>query len=240
MIRTVLLNQLEEFILKNNKEKSAERSNSHFHPSSIGYCTRKIVYDRLNYPTMELDPNLIRIFQNGDYMHLRYQKYFQDMGIQIADELELTENSPNELIAERCKLYNVGGRTDSLIQLEGEPYLVELKSINGDSFKFQLSEPKEAHVQQLQLYMFLSGIHHGILLYENKNTQEIKMFKIDYNEEQIGPILEKVIYVNQCVNNKCLPPREGIRTDYKCKKCEHRGSCYGNIYLEGVTEEGEF
>jgi hypothetical protein len=240
MIRSILQNKLEEYIIKNNAEKSAERSNSHFHPSSIGYCARKIVYDRLNYPAAEMDATLLRIFQNGDHMHLRYQEYFEGMGIQIAEELELTEKSENQMTAERCKLYNIGGRTDSLIELEGESYLIELKSINGDSFKFQLSEPKSAHVDQLQLYMFLSGVHHGILLYENKNTQEIKMFTVDYNEENIEPILQKVLYVNKCVENKVLPPREGIRTDYKCKSCGHRGSCFGNIYLDGVTEQGEF
>jgi CRISPR/Cas system-associated exonuclease Cas4 (RecB family) len=87
--------------------------------------------------------------------------------------------------------------------------------------------------------MYLTGIHRGILLYENKNTQEIKIFEVGYDKGLVAQLLERINYINWCYKNRKLPRREGKPSDSKCKNCEFRVACINNILMDGVTEDLE-
>ena len=59
-----------------------------FHPSEWGSCIRKTAYRYYNYKqpfviktAKDIDSRSVRIFDNGDYMHARWQKYLDDAGI---------------------------------------------------------------------------------------------------------------------------------------------------------------
>jgi len=71
----------------------------------------------------------------------------------------------------------ISGRLDYLIRHEiyGQS-IVELKSINDRGFKYLTTDPKNDHFLQLQIYLNLMGIDHGVVLYENKNDQQMKAF----------------------------------------------------------------
>ncbi len=207
-------------------QKDNDRDNSKFHPSSIGNCCRQIVYNMMGYPTTENDPRLMRIFECGHSMHDRYERWFKEMGIQIAAEIVLDEDSEDELVARQCRELNVSGRTDSLLLIDGKLCLVELKSANTNMFKFHLKEPKEQHVWQLQLYMYLTNVQDGIILYEDKNTQEIKEFYIEYDHDLVEELVEKIRYVNECVRNGELPERESTPSEWKCRYCQYTSICH--------------
>ncbi len=207
-------------------QEDDNRDSSSFHPSSVGKCCRQIVYSMLGYPAPKNEPRLMRIFECGHSMHERYQRWFEGMGIQIAAEIVLNADSDDELVAERCRELNISGRTDSLLLVNGRLCLVELKSANSNMFKFHLKEPKEEHVLQLQLYMYLTNIMDGILLYEDKNTQEIKEFYIKYNPEIVDELLEKIRYVNECIRNRELPERESAPPAWQCRYCSYVPICH--------------
>jgi hypothetical protein len=49
--------------------------------------------------------------------------------------------------------------------------------------------------------MFCLGIPRGCLLYECKDNQELKEFFIKQNEKILDPILEKIKYVQRCIED---------------------------------------
>ena len=48
-----------------------------------------------------------------------------------------------------------------------------------------LSEPKQDNVFQIQLYMHYFNIKKGILLYIDKDQQEMKEFMLDYDQKMV-------------------------------------------------------
>jgi len=125
--------------------------------------------------------NVRRIFDCGDYLGYRFSKYFKDMGIWLAEEQSVFLNDPP-----------IAGRYDFIIQHEvyGKT-VVELKSINDKGFKALITDPKTDHYLQLQIYLNLLNLEHGIVLYENKNDQQVKCFEVTRNAEVWMQLLEK-------------------------------------------------
>ena len=125
--------------------------------------------------------NVRRIFDCGDYLGYRFSKYFKDMGIWLAEEQSVFLHDPP-----------IAGRYDFIIQHEvyGKT-VVELKSINDKGFKALITDPKTDHYLQLKIYLNLLNLEHGIVLYENKNDQQVKCFEVTRNAEVWMQLLEK-------------------------------------------------
>jgi CRISPR/Cas system-associated exonuclease Cas4 (RecB family) len=104
--------------------------------------------------------------------------------------------------------------------------IVELKSISDSGFKYLGKGAKEAHIMQLQLYMHITGIKQGCLLYENKNNQEMKEFFISYDAVMAEKIMKKIASANKHVNEGTLPPKEFERTDFECVYCDYKDLCW--------------
>ena len=161
----------DKWLLKNIdetlKQKPYPPRKGVFYPSALGSeCDRYLYncYNGLVQPE-EISGVARRIFDCGDYLGYRYEKYFEKMGILLGTESRLTSEIPP-----------ISGRLDFLIQHpEHGATIVELKSINQKGFAL-LNEAKPEHTIQLQIYLNLTGHEHGIVLYENKNDQKIKAF----------------------------------------------------------------
>ena len=59
-----------------------------FHPSGWGVCIRQTAYEYYNYKQqfllkspLDIESRSERIFDNGDYVHLRWQSYLDDVGV---------------------------------------------------------------------------------------------------------------------------------------------------------------
>jgi CRISPR/Cas system-associated exonuclease Cas4 (RecB family) len=111
---------------------------------------------------------------------------------------------------------------------ESEILIIELKSINQRGFDWVVkkNEQKEEHELQLQLYMYLTGIKQGIVLYENKNKQELAEFPVKYDQKKIDYIVDKIKKINKHVEENTLPPREYVKTDFECRYCDYQDICW--------------
>jgi CRISPR/Cas system-associated exonuclease Cas4 (RecB family) len=109
---------------------------------------------------------------------------------------------------------------------DNDVMIVELKSISESGFNYLNRGPKDNHKRQLHLYMYLTGIRAGMLLYENKNTQELKEFIIEYDEELAKEVVEQIIMVNKHVDENKLPEKEYNRTDFECRYCPYKNICW--------------
>lgn len=241
---------LEEYLVGLQKSSTRDSRNK-FYPSSVGRCCREIYYNMCGYPQAPPDARVLLVFENGHGFHERMEKLFERMGILIAPELPIKDPS-----------LNVSGRTDAIIKnvypgkerlaqdkivlkgLKGEVVfegpnseviIVELKSINSRGFTRVVSKgAKEDHIWQLQLYMYMTGIRQGILLYENKDTQELHEVWVPYDKAIADRIVNKIKYVNKCVAEGTIPPREHSRSSSACMYCGQAALCWddgGTSYI---------
>lgn len=112
-----------------------------------------------------------------------------------------------EEIVLKDEKYRISGRCDGYVWVETgknkeEKHIQDIKSIQNrlpsmpeQAWCFEdLDErgPKPDHVAQLTLYMYISGVHHGHLLYVSTNSQQIKSFYVPYDEAVIQPYLNEI------------------------------------------------
>lgn len=151
-------------------------------PSQVTECMRYQVAEILNLPMEDnLNGRIQRIFDNGSYVHKRYLRgYLPKLGI-VAKVFDSKSQKYKDFI--EVSLYNeeywVKGSPDAVIINfdEGLPYVFELKSMKAENF-YGLTEPDWTYLAQVHLYMMLTNIPRALIVYENKNNQEIKEFVI--------------------------------------------------------------
>lgn len=214
--------------LKLRKGKNPTRQGVGFRPSGITFrfCERAKVGQLAGRLTLYDDkpaPSLQLVFDMGHAIHDIFQGYFWDIGILRGDFrcLKCDTTYTDLLAPEHCPKYKthdrkylvykevqvptnallIRGRSDGILEIEGESHIVDIKSIANRTAKtphqffcFEDLEdgPKDAHLVQLQLYMHFIGIHRGHLLYVAKNDHKIKTFAIPYDYEIIRPYLETI------------------------------------------------
>jgi len=223
-----ITDRIEEYSLKKQREQDKERKEKYkgeptrFYPSSIGFCSRRIVMQALDYERPELPAKVLRIMENGTYMHERFEAWFEGMGILIAPEVPIKD-----------KDLRISGRTDALIRVPGKDgtgkiVLVELKSANDKQFNRMMSQdkPKDEHLKQIQLYMHLTGIEDGLILVENKNNQDLWEYWCKYDPIMASELIEKIKMVNSHIDAEILPNREFDKTSFECRYCDFRNECW--------------
>lgn len=180
---------------------------------------------------------LKRIFEEGNAIHEKWQRLFIRGGLcdplecdfgRFAEEYDLSY-TPDIIchIPEDYKLESV--YDDSVKKI---PYVVEIKSVNTMVFrkqKFHASGRK-----QCQLYMYLTGIHNGIVLCDDKNTQEFKVYKYEYNPSEIAVPISRLEQIQEhkqrLLKKHKIVARCEKCTSYDCKRaqeCPMREVCYG-------------
>lgn len=260
--KSSLIEIIHQQVHENNEAEKELHDPCKFYPSSVGMCSRRIVYQMLGYSQKPMDPRILLIMENGTYMHERIEKILGDTGLLIAPEISFKKpewrisgrsdaiiynfrphKSNDNIITLKEPIYKTdengecirdenGHRIviDEKVLYEGpdnDVMIVELKSISDSGFKWISKRgPKENHKKQLQLYMYLTGIKEGMLLYENKNTQELKEFFISYDEKLVKEVVNQIVYVNEHVNKKTLPPKEYEENSFECRYCPFRDICW--------------
>lgn len=244
-----LIGILHQQVAANNRKDAEGRDCCKIYPSSIGKCKRAIVYQMLGYEAKTMEPRIQLICENGNFYHERAQGMFGDAGILLAPELSikvpelrlsgrtdalirnfLPHTSSSEIIRIVNRVKDAEGNEVEQLVYEGpdnDVAIVELKSISDSGFKYISKKgPKEMHVMQLMLYLHLFGVKQGILLYENKNDQDMKEFFIGYDPVMSSRIMQKMYDINDCVDKKNLPIKEYDRTDNECQYCDYFDICW--------------
>ncbi|PFV35685.1 CRISPR-associated protein Cas4 [Bacillus thuringiensis] len=212
------------------QHKNGTRPMRKLHPSTIGMCQRKIVFDMLMLPKSMPDDQLMRIFENGHSLHERYENLFQDMGILVQNEMKIEAD-------------DISGHTDAWIRIhsfenpQGQDYLVELKSAFSKSFEWMAKNnlPKKEHKDQLTFYLHLVRkqgllIDKGIIFVENKDTQEIWEYQLSYDERLGAQLEEKAKWCISLAKERNAPPIPPKHTPsyYKCSQCDFNFYCHAD------------
>jgi len=140
-----------------------------FYPSSLGNPCDRYLYLSYNglMPALDVKPKLQRIFDTGGSFEERMEVYLKKADLLIDRELVAKFDDPP-----------ISGRIDFIIK-DGtdKGAILELKTINSAGFS-KLKGPKPEHLIQVQLYLNIAEQENAYLLYENKDAQDLKSFKL--------------------------------------------------------------
>lgn len=204
------------------KSKPFFKKKKGFSPSETNNCARRMVY---MFRGVEMIPTTdgraYRIFDTGHDFHARMTRYFREMKILIGEEVKVSYADPPIPVA----------YIDAIIRWEDKKSIVELKSIGEDGFAYRktFNKPKDDHVQQVRIYMRLTKIEDAYIIYENKNTQEILVFKVEQDEEEINKLFKKWSKTYKMYTDGDLPKRP-VRSpeSKKCTYCELKAMCWSD------------
>src|SRR3989344_9561479 len=206
---------LNEIIDKFYLDKQRDREQRHFYITDAGKCGRSIFFKFKNAPREAMEPRILRLFDHGDHIHqliMRSLLSTRDIHI-VASEVDIP---PQEIIS---------GRADAILSDGKELYVLDIKSMNSMGFK-SMKEPKEENVEQVQLYLHYFRIRNGILLYVNKDTQELKEFMVLYDEARATKLLSIMEALKTRIGSNVIPDRlPTYSQDWQCKYCPFREEC---------------
>lgn len=182
--------------------------------------------------------NLKRIFEEGNAIHEKWQRLFIRGGLGKATDMDFSRfNKQYEIgytpdaILTIPDVVTIGPRKIEMGEAAGQ-YVIEIKSVNTHQFMKMESHPSGA--KQMQMYMRFTGIHQGIVLCDDKNTQNFKMFYYKYTPEATIPFIERlegVQYYKQRVltEGKMVGRCKACPTKLskRAVECPMRDACWG-------------
>ncbi len=223
----VILNRLfRQWDVKKQKDRTG------LHASGIiaaaeTFCFREHVlrYFYKTIPASNPWQRLLRIFLEGWYVHKKWQYLFK-MG-EIAESIERAHVS---------KFWDFYFTPDATITILNKKIVVEIKSHSMNGFDTLKSAPSDA-VKQANIYMHFAGIPWALILVENKNNQEFKIWMLDYDPQALVPYLERILYLKKLFlifARDGRLPRKHDRCDFEGKSnprartCEMCKVCFGS------------
>ena len=204
------------------------------------FCVRQqvlsLLYKQLQGENIEV--GLKRIFEEGNAIHEKWQRLFIRAGYTNAKGCDLTRYFED---------FELTFTPDVLVKIPeffGGKMVVEIKSVNTFQFKKMTTHPS-GH-KQMQFYMYLlqeqmkkkgkwngKDYTKGIVLCDDKNTQDFKVFIYDYDPMIVAPFVERCEAV-QYYKNRVLKEHKMVSRCKGCNKptcktaegCALRDACY--------------
>ncbi|OGZ72310.1 MAG: hypothetical protein A2998_03555 [Candidatus Staskawiczbacteria bacterium RIFCSPLOWO2_01_FULL_37_25b] len=200
---------IDQFYLDNQKNKDQTR----FYITDAGKCPRAVFFKFKNAPHEPMDARIMRIFERGENMHRSIFNILYRLRLGVVTEIPI----PSQEI--------ISGRADAILCVGNENYVLDIKSINSMIFK-RMTAPKEENVYQIQLYLHFFNIKKGILLYIDKDQQDMKEFFVDYDEQLCNSLLEKFHALKAQVEKNMVPSRlADYPRNWQCSYCQFKEVC---------------
>jgi hypothetical protein len=183
----MIIKAIDEYLSYRDRDKRAIHC---FHPSSLHKSVEELYRIYFEGDSNQAFPTrILRVFDNGHAVHERLQRYLTATGVLLQAEVPI-ENAD----------FEIKGHTDGIVEINGVKGILEIKSINANGF-YTLYAPKDDHLIQVNIYMFCAGIERAVLLYECKDSQQLKEFYFKQDEAVLNPILSKIREVQALIKN---------------------------------------
>lgn len=167
----------------------------------------------------QLSASLLRIFLEGNAIHLKWQMLFTVGGLAVAIERQGHNEESN-----------LSYTPDAVIKLFGRLWVVEIKSMN--TFAFQkLTKAPQAAIDQLSIYMMEEKVPQGIVLVEDKNNQNFRVWPIKYDPDSTRRPIKRLKIINKVApiykSRGKLPKRLCSSKDIgRAKRCQFAAECF--------------
>jgi len=206
---------LKDVIAKYYSDIRKEMGQHHFYITDAGKCQRAVFFRFKKAPAEAMEPRLLMIFDHGDHIHQMIMKAL--FGAKKVHVVAAEVNIPPQEI--------ISGRADAILSDGKDLYVLDIKSINGQIFR-NLSSPKSDHINQVQLYLHFFRLKKGVLLYVNKDTQELKEFFVDYDEQIANRLLKELLFLKDKIEKNIVPSRISNLSDrWQCQYCQFKEIC---------------
>jgi hypothetical protein len=248
----LLTNELQQAYQTWDKNQPARTG---LHASSVlesdaDFCTRQHVLAE-QFPAERQQKEqywkVLAMFANGWSIHKKWQEdILKPTGIVVkhtgddADgwpllpvyELDLTHIHPET---------GIQFSPDAIIEYAGQTMVVEIKGINHEDFQGCVDKPLSAAanhnksirsaIPQVNLYLHLLGLQKGIILAEDKNTQDFMLWVWTYDPElamkPISNAAKVQLYNAIYTQTNGLPARIcSSINDSRAKRCPFRDACF--------------
>lgn len=168
---------------------------------------------------------LKRVFTEGDAVHEKWQRLMIRAGYAKAEDLDRTRFDSK---------YRTSYTPDGVIYVpefyDGKMVL-EIKSVN--TYQFQKMGRHPSAFKQCMFYMAEEGLEKGVVLCEDKNTQDFRLEVYDFDPDVVAvPIQRQKDVKNaykEVMRTKVMVPRPGDAKGPDCKRCYEcnmREACY--------------
>ena len=182
------------------------------------FCLRSqvlsLVYKQLQGEQINI--GLMRIFEEGNAIHEKWQRMFIRGGYSKPDQLDHTQYDDHYMMS----------FTPDIICSIPEFY-------DGLMVAFKKQSKHPSAWKQCQWYMHLTGIKKGFVLSEDKNTQDFRVEVYDYEPDKVQKFADRAeairdAYDNLMENHKMVKrPSDAKKPDCKrCESCPMRDACW--------------
>lgn len=186
--------------------------------SNKDFCVRQQVLSLIYKQSQghDIQVGLKRIFEEGNCIHEKWQRLFLRANYCDYKQCDFTQFNDEYMISFTPDII---ANIPSLF--DGEDFIVEIKSVNTFQFKNMTKHPSAW--KQCQWYMHLTGLKHGFVLCDDKNTQDFKIEVHHYDSALVAPFVERaeeiVFYYKRVFEEKKMVGRPDDAKTPTCKRC---------------------
>lgn len=224
----ILIKQMED----ESRKVYEKKEEATFRASGIGGCKRKMMYKLLGYEE-QLDHISVFTLEQGTLIHEMIQGYLQRAGVieSLEEELKI--------------LPNLNGHYDGVVVINGERYLLEIKTINGEAYErlLKYNTVYRKYVLQAHCYMHALGLDKTLFLFVNKNHMLSDSCKDDvpnadalFHEVEVKfendtwkEIKDKVCELTNNFKNGVMPAFKRVS---ECSYCTFKAQCESDWQIE--------
>lgn len=220
--------QVFQRVMREMTKKPRDRRRS-FSASSAGYCMRRQELAFLGVGQSPItDPRTVRIFNNGTFVHLRWQVGL--MSAKILRGIEVTTDLRDGLF--RATLDGIGVAQRG--RYAGTRFVWEHKGRNSYAFNAQeLSGTPDAKTRkQVAMQMYLTGYDVAVVTNEDKGNQDVSEFVIERSDEEVLDAQRELEELASAIEKQKLHPMlpECVKQNktgefYKCPFGGPNGPC---------------
>ena len=191
--------------------------------SGIGQqCLASIAFSYRGYPDTAPEPQLKRIFRDGHKIEYDVVKDMRKAGVHVM------ENDP--LTGKQWRWTGYGGlvmgNADGLMEVDGETFGVEIKSMNMNKHQeFVKKGVRGSHpnyYDQMQCMMGLSGIRNFVIVAYNKNNSAYHHEYVEFDDFRWAYLTTKI---EDVLNNRVVRIASD-ESDWRCRGCFKRDACW--------------
>lgn len=208
-------------------EDNREPKRGHLGASQIGRKCPKEIWFSFRWASTDSFPGrMLRLFRHGYTYEPIFIEDLRNIGYTVLTKHRKTAKDIGFSDLDGHFRGSVDGIAKHKTSKKWE--LLEFKTHSEKSFKrlasTNVSTAKPEHYSQMQIYMHYMKLETALYLAVNKNTDDLYVEAVAYNED----CAEKLIAKADLIINSKNPP-QGISKDpttFNCKFCQHKNVCY--------------
>ena len=193
-------------------------------------CDRQLWYELRWASPMEIfNGRKLRIFERGNIEEDRVIADLRRAGLDVLDVDPDTGLQWRFSLAEDWLRGKADGRATGFREAPKADHVIEIKSLKAADFraivKHGLLKAKPEHWHQLHAGMAGLGINRGAYIGVNKDTEEIWIERVHFDQEEASRQEARVLRI---VADEAGPGRISDKPDsFACRFCNHRALCHG-------------